>query len=551
MTFFPAVSKSAYGVLFAETEIDHDHEEVPVSPVAPWSDFEGHRRFVESAYPVTHFGIQPLPGIGKAAPNPQPFTTITGANTWAFAMLANLPAGSKMYVLEPWATPGVHGYAWGTGLAEGENARDGRIGIVMAQEMAHVYGNWCHTFDETPCNYPRKSGWIDSEDTGFNLSGNYGKPLELVSRIGERDALNVLDEQLTISDFMSYNAAPAWISSFTSCQLIHLLWPNNVPTVCIPGVRPTVAATPPPAPFAAPQAYLLVAGRFGTAGGATIDLVEPIPSSEDVSTPQEWTTSHSVRVLDAMGRSLLDFPFLANHSDHDEGTHFAYSVVLPFEQVRANAAAVALLDATGTPLARWDLPTASPVVRTLTGPSPVPGTNLVSGKKTVTWTADDPAGRALKCTLLYSADGGVRWWPLNTGLSGTSAVVDFDAVPGSEAAMLKIRASNGGRWAEAVTTVPFRVARQAPEVAIVQPDTDVALGARESLLLQGRAFTWEDGDLNGPGALTWSTDTGPLGSGSWVVVRSLRSGPHVITLQATAPDGRTAKTTVTVIVGTN
>jgi hypothetical protein len=233
--FHPYASTSVYGVVWAETALDPLHVEVPIGPAAPWSDFERHRRYVESAFPVTHFDVRPIPGIGTVAPVPQPFTTITGANTWASQMVANLPAGSKLNLLLNWY--GVGGFAFGR-VSEEENAQDDNAGTTMAQEFAHTLGIWCHTSDPCgPATYPRASGHIDPNDIGFNLSLDYGHVIELVSWAGERDVFNALTATGPVSDFMSYNANPLWISSFTYCQLVSFLWAANEEHVCIPGVH--------------------------------------------------------------------------------------------------------------------------------------------------------------------------------------------------------------------------------------------------------------------------------------------------------------------------
>lgn len=133
----------------------------------------------------------------------------------------------EINLLDNWDTGGLHGYASGS-YSEEQNARDGnRVGKTMAQKVSHTNGLPCHTFD--PCyGYPHPQGHIDSFDFGFNLSADLGRSdVHLVSFSGETS----IDDKQTIagplSDFMSYNLPPLWISSHTTCQLIRVLWKSQ------------------------------------------------------------------------------------------------------------------------------------------------------------------------------------------------------------------------------------------------------------------------------------------------------------------------------------
>src|SRR5215469_11918402 len=51
LNFGPRVDLHVYGVVWAAT--NNNDNMTKVGPAAPWSDFEGHRRFVENVYPVS------------------------------------------------------------------------------------------------------------------------------------------------------------------------------------------------------------------------------------------------------------------------------------------------------------------------------------------------------------------------------------------------------------------------------------------------------------------------------------------------------------------
>lgn len=106
-----------------------------IGPAAPWSDFYGHQEYVQNVFPVTNFSIVPLPGAGRAAPNPQPFTNVTGARTWADQELANLPANSKLNMLNNWSD--LDGYAAGS-RSEEENWRtDAGFSVGPSRSIRH------------------------------------------------------------------------------------------------------------------------------------------------------------------------------------------------------------------------------------------------------------------------------------------------------------------------------------------------------------------------------------------------------------------------------
>jgi hypothetical protein len=87
LTFNAPVYASVYGVVWACS--DSSDNGCIVGPAAPWSDYVAHQRYVSNVYPVTDFAVLPIPGIGTAPPNPQPFANLTQARTWACNEVAN------------------------------------------------------------------------------------------------------------------------------------------------------------------------------------------------------------------------------------------------------------------------------------------------------------------------------------------------------------------------------------------------------------------------------------------------------------------------------
>ena len=556
---FPAVRDSVYGVVWAVMNMN-DPFRAPIGPAAPWSDYSAHRAFVENVFPVSGFTVSPVPGIGTVAPNPQTFGNLTDSRTWAAKMAASLPPGSKINLLDNWDTGGLHGYADGA-YSEEQNARDGnRVGKTMAQEVAHSDGLPCHTFD--PCDaYPHPQGHIDSMDFGFNLSADLGRSdVHLVSFSGE----NSIDDKQTVagplSDIMSYNQPPIWISSYTTCQLIGVLWKNQDADCTFTNSREqkdarvseklkvagnqTARPKSSGARYDRERAFLFAAGVFEETGRVRLADLEMIPSATDISTPPA-AGDLKLQLLDAGGATLAEFPIEAHTTHQEYSKPLTFSLVVPFEDQKEKTAKVVVRKGDAV-LAEQIVPRAYPRVTMLPLAAPGPG---LAGRQTISWTGSDPEGRPLQYSVLYSADDGKTWWPVHVGLKQTKVEIDFDTLPGSEKALLKVRASNGGRSTEATLAAPVRVPRKPPQVSIGQPAEGATLDSRLPQLLRGDAFRWEDGTLADGSSFAWTSDrAGELGNGHWTATRKLLPGPHTITLTVRDAAGQTGTSSVHVTV---
>ena len=115
-----------------------------------------------------------------------------------------------------------------------------------------------------------------------------------------------------------------------------------------------------------------------------------------------------------------------------------------------------------------------PSLSVLRGPGPEP----VRGLERTVWYAQRPAGAPLMISVEYSPDAGGHWLPLATDLSGTISLVwDSEQVPDSDAAYLRITASDGV-YQRQVLHGPFTVAnRQSPfDVTLSRPHRGDTLG---------------------------------------------------------------------------
>jgi hypothetical protein len=170
------------------------------------------------------------------------------------------------------------------------------------------------------------------------------------------------------------------------------------------------------------------------------------------------------------------------------------------------------------------------------------------GVQTITWQASDADGDPLTNSVFYSPDDGQSWRLVATGLTEPSYHWDTSQVGGGQKARLMIIVTDGINTASDDSDGSFRIALKKPVARIASPADRATFQRPEAVLLLGRGFDPEDGELRGE-ALVWSSDRdGPLGSGNHVVTPELSRGRHVITLTATDSDGTTSTASVTIYV---
>jgi hypothetical protein len=104
--------------------------------------------------------------------------------------------------------------------------------------------------------------------------------------------------------------------------------------------------------------------------------------------------------------------------------------------------------------------------------------------QTLTWSADASEPQALRNTLLFSADNGEHWWPLNVGIPGTSASSMRINCP-VRARALQMRTSNFGRSTESEPIGPIELRQSAQpcrsrRLQMAQPSTPQTILARAS-----------------------------------------------------------------------
>lgn len=533
--FNPPLYLSIYGVTYGNLN--------PTLGPAPWSDFEAHRSYTRTVFPVTNFYIQQLPG------NPHPTfdnsmgtAYIQAREVWAARMLASMPAGSRIYLLQP-EEGGINGMASHSGWMNGQNIHGEGEGWVMAQESAHSFGLWWHA----PGN--------DAADPNFDYPGSEGN---IGLQVGF-DTRSLQPLPRGMHDIMSYYT-PYWISPYTYCALLRVIpgavtCPSGVERASTPESGTLAIASPNPftgalfsnVSFDIPyrfqvqqNQYLFVAGHLNPDGAAIFFPFEVINSAEDITNVPPGT-GYQLVLRDGSGATLASYDFqpLLTHIEPNEP--IAFSLIIPYDPAMLHVA----LYQGNTLLAERRASANAPQVTLL---SPNNGETW-SGMQTISWQATDADNDPLTYTVEYSADGGQTWTPLNTGLTTTSLDVDFNAVPGSDNALVRVSASDGMNTTTDVSDSSFHVLFKGPQIAINQPVDGETYLESVPFLVSADAFDWEDGPINNPDSYSWSSDRdGELGTGSWIVLSSLTPGEHALTVTVSDSSGTQASASVHVTI---
>jgi hypothetical protein len=262
---------------------------------------------------------------------------------------------------------------------------------------------------------------------------------------------------------MSY-AVPQWISPFHYCALLTTISSGQL--ICPAGAhrleQPHVAmalqsgmvrvARPMglrSSPGQNEHRFLYVSGRVFADGRAEFDPFEVVTTTDDIATKLTGG-DYQLLLQDGAARPLADLRFDASRSP-DRHAHSAmpFSMFVPYERP---ASRIILLQQ-GNIIAERRPSSGFPQVAL----RPIAAGEAVTGKQIVAWEANDASPASLVFSLWYSPDHGQTWLPLNVCLRGTSVEVDFDFVPASDQALLRILASNGINTTEVRTQNTFIV----------------------------------------------------------------------------------------------
>lgn len=259
--------------------------------------------------------------------------------------------------------------------------------------------------------------------------------------------------------------------------------------------------------------------------------------------PASSAGTHRVDVLDRTGAVLATASFTPYTPEPESyGSHQAgppmFSVFVPRA---AGAASLVVRTSGGEDLGTISLGGSAPTVQLNPGlPSPLTGRVLLN------WTITDSDSTSHTTRVHYSSDGGQSWAELGI-VTPSELMVDFDRIPGSSNARIRLIVSDGINSTTA-TFGPFSVVKKPGVTAtILSPHDGMTIPSGDLLFLEGVGVDVDDGTLRGS-SLVWSSEqAGALGSGERLGVH-LAPGEHTLVLRATDSDGNASTARRRVVV---
>jgi hypothetical protein len=327
-------------------------------------------------------------------------------------------------------------------------------------------------------------------------------------------------------DIMSY-CVPRWISPQRYKMLITELSGGAVTSAsAVQG--PTSAAF---------ESVWLISGRIV---GESVQF-DPLFSLDRGSVVSDGT--HRVDVLDLAGAVLATAPFTPYVPDAESNSPKPagppmFSVLVPQP---AGAASLVVRSPSDQVLGTINL---GGIVPTVQLNSNVP--SYLTGEVLLNWTITDIDSPSHTTRIHYSSDDGQTWSELGIVNTG-EFLVDFDKLPGTSKARIKLMVSDGINSTSSISG-PFTVAKKAGVTAtILSPRDGMVVPSSNLLFLEGVGADVDDGTLTGS-SLSWSSEQfGALGAGERLGVK-LTPGAHTLVLKATDSDGNVSTAKVRVLV---
>jgi hypothetical protein len=452
-----------------------------------------------------------------------------GTDTYTYGMIA-WPTG------QPWAGQATDSFIK---ISSGPPSRG-----ATGHEIGHTGGR-AHSFDDPFYPYLQHPSFPTDTlaliGTGFSLTEGFdpGDP-----GLGAPRTL-FMDDWITY-DLMSYGFGNMWISDHTYECLYWMIKDGCLQTWCgqhasVPKCGGVQAATTDAAPAGVPHSgdWLSVMGMIRPGRQqAAISLMRRMDSTYELPTPGPGP--YSMQLLDGQGVVLAEHPLAPYEAQDGLLSQLNFAHVVPFAPGTSQVQiAHDIWGVLGGAAVSPHAPLVSDVAL-LGAPDPVTGVVALG------WQAQDPDGDALRFDVLYSADGGSSFQPLQLNVADTSTTIDTVRLGGSSSGRLRVVASDGSQTGYA-DSAPFRMAAKPPEMRILSPVDGAELPYGQLVNLSGEARDPQDGGVSGDG-LVWSNQRGQLGSGSFLALTDLPVGVNWITLVATNTLGLSASASVAVTV---
>jgi hypothetical protein len=479
-----------------------------------------------------------------------------GGDQWFFYGLVNhnpifcIPGpgcvtGSAFYVPENPGDPLVRG---ALGVAEGPEWSIDFVRENVAHEIAHLTGRR-HT--NKPAD-PSIFGCFMAKDPNTDYPASYpnsglysGDPTPTGGPIKEETGFDAKRRTIRsvfhYRDIMSY-CKPRWITPHTYTKIFDVLHGPQ-----------SSAVTTGSASIADAAALQDEAGTFWLVSGFVDDAavyLDSIYSIETIGRAEIGVGTHRIEVLDSNDDVLVTRNFtpitprtdVSNDGDMRVGLA-SFAELVP---VRPLAAKIVVRNATNVVIADRPLVGATPTIGLV---FPIGGEQL-ERQQDILWNATDADSAAddLVYWVQYSPDGGNRWITLAQDVPETSLTVDFDQVPGSSNALIRIFGSDGVNTGVSTSAV-FSVSRKVPTAEIALPENSQSKAVGERIFFEGFGYDLDDGILPAQGHVWTSDRDGWLATGKEFAASNLSEGTHRIELTVTDSDGNAATASVTLNVG--
>lgn len=327
-------------------------------------------------------------------------------------------------------------------------------------------------------------------------------------------------------DFMSY-CNGRWVSDYTFRGLLARLRGARarLDTIAVAAGAPSAGD------------WLFAAGFVTAEGAGAFSLVERLPEVTDV--PAIAPGDYALELRGA-GGALLSRHAFAPHVSEDAPGSATFALTVPYQPGTAELRVVEV--ASSQVRARLLVSASPPVVenvRVLGAPDPIEGVvNLA-------WDAHDPDGDPLRFDVLYAPGAAEPSRAVRLGVQGTEAEIDTSDLPGGTG-HFRVVASDGVHTARA-DGPPVTVASKPPRPRILAPADGTAVAWGATLTVDGEAADAQDGSVD-PGSLRWTSQYGPLGTGTRLSLTELPVGENTITLTATNSRGLSASRSISVTV---
>jgi hypothetical protein len=391
-------------------------------------------------------------------------------------------------------------------------------------EIAHSYG-LAHTLGTLPSGCGEK-GAVKQHPNGL---------ISPTANLFADEAMYGFDPSRLGSGNPIYG--PNWHDVMTYCSY---QWPSDITYRMLLLIFQILGlggqASAGPSALESPVARLAVYGSIQMPGYETWTLplvVRPDAEDSEPRTPGPY----AVVLRDGDGVELARYPFTPELGEaagpapiaSQEPQTYYISELVPYV---VGTAQVVIEGPGGSVLSSVTAGVSAPQVEVL---SPDGGEVIAAGPVPVFWAASDPDGDPLTFNAYYSADAGQTWEALAVGIEGTQMTLDFDSLPSSSQALIRLEATDGIHSAFDDSDAFFSVSNHPPSVWITQPEQDVTVVVSQTVALSAMAYDPDLGLLQSDELAWTSTLDGLLGTGAQLSLADLSAGEHIVIV--TADDG--------------